>query len=83
MVKENHPWKGLTCNTSQLFIWYGHYNSDLIILFYFVELRLMFSLMDRVPDGITPMLHDLEAYIVSQGLADMIAAAETITTVSQ
>ena len=42
----------------------------------------MFSLMDRVPDGITPMLHDLEAYIVSQGLADMIAAAETITTVS-
>jgi len=46
------------------------------------ELRLMFSLMDRVPDGITPMLHDLEAYIVSQGLADMMAAAETITTVN-
>ena len=56
----------------------------LILSHYFalVELRLMFSLMDRVPDGITPMLHDLEAYIVSQGLADMIAAAETITTVS-
>lgn len=43
----------------------------------------MFSLMDRVPDGITPMLHDLEAYIVSQGLADMMAAAESITTVCQ
>ena len=41
----------------------------------------MFSLMDRVPDGITPMLHSLEAYVVSQGLADMMAAAETITTV--
>ncbi|XP_048768750.1 cullin-5-like [Ostrea edulis] len=47
------------------------------------KLRLMFSLMDRVPDGITPMLHDLEAYIVSQGLADMIAAAETITSDSE
>lgn len=47
-----------------------------------IELRLMFSLMDRVVDGITPMLHDLEAHIVDQGLADMIASAETITTVS-
>ncbi|KAJ8315497.1 hypothetical protein KUTeg_007647 [Tegillarca granosa] len=44
------------------------------------KLHLMFTLMDRVPDGITPMLHDLEAYIVSQGLADMMAAADTITT---
>lgn len=42
----------------------------------------MFSLMDRVPDGIAPMLHDLEAHIVSQGLADMMSAARTITTVS-
>ena len=42
----------------------------------------MFSLMDRVADGITPMLYDLEAHIVSQGLADMMASAETITTVS-
>ena len=42
----------------------------------------MFSLMDRVPDGITPMLHDLEAHIISAGLADMHAAADTITTVS-
>lgn len=46
------------------------------------ELRLMFSLMDRVVDGITPMLHDLEVHIVDQGLADMMASAETITTVS-
>ncbi|KAK7494516.1 hypothetical protein BaRGS_00014169 [Batillaria attramentaria] len=45
------------------------------------KLRLMFSLMDRVVDGITPMLHDLEAHIVQQGLADMIAAADCITTV--
>ena len=41
----------------------------------------MFSLMDRVPDGITPMLHDLENHIIHQGLADMEASAETITTV--
>ena len=45
------------------------------------ELRLMFSLMDRVPDGITPMLQDLEEHIRDQGLADMIQSAETITTV--
>lgn len=45
------------------------------------ELRLMFNLMDRVPDGITPMLHDLETHVVNQGLADMIAAADIITSV--
>ena len=42
----------------------------------------MFNLMDRVPDGITPMLHDLEAHVINQGLADMIAAADIITSVS-
>ena len=41
----------------------------------------MFSLMDRTVDGIGPMLSDLEAHIVDQGTADMIAAAETITSV--
>ncbi len=41
----------------------------------------MFSLMDRVPDGIVPMLQDLEEHIVDQGLADMLSCAETITTV--
>ena len=49
---------------------------------YFVELRLMFSLMDRVQDGIRSMLRDLEEHIISAGLADMIAAADIITTVS-
>lgn len=43
----------------------------------------MFSLMDKVPNGIEPMLKDLEEHIVSAGLADMVAAAETITTVSE
>lgn len=38
--------------------------------------------MDKVPNGIEPMLKDLEEHIVSAGLADMVAAAETITTVS-
>lgn len=42
----------------------------------------MFSLMDKVPSGIEPMLKDLEDHIISAGLADMVAAAETITTVS-
>ena len=45
------------------------------------ELRLMFSLMDRVAEGILPMKDDLEKHIKSQGLADMTAAAATITTV--
>lgn len=39
--------------------------------------------MDRVPDGINPMLEDLETYIKEQGLADMMAAAETITQDSE
>lgn len=47
------------------------------------ELHLMFSLMDKVPSGIEPMLKDLEEHIISAGLADMVAAAETITTVSK
>lgn len=45
------------------------------------ELKLMFSLMDRVDQGIVPMKADLERHIKSQGLADMVAAAGTITTV--
>ncbi|XP_002737439.1 cullin-5-like [Saccoglossus kowalevskii] len=47
------------------------------------RLRLMFSLMDRVPDGISPMLKDLEDHIIEAGLADMVAAAEIITTDSE
>ncbi|KAK1882554.1 Cullin-5 [Dissostichus eleginoides] len=35
------------------------------------ELHLMFSLMDKVPSGIEPMLKDLEDHIMSAGLADM------------
>lgn len=45
------------------------------------ELQLMFKLMDRVPEGITPMLKDLEEHIVSAGLADMVASADIITQV--
>uniref|UniRef100_A0A8C5DLW7 Cullin-5 n=1 Tax=Gouania willdenowi TaxID=441366 RepID=A0A8C5DLW7_GOUWI len=47
------------------------------------KLQLMFSLMDKVPSGMEPMLKDLEEHIVSAGLADMVAAAETITTDSE
>ncbi|XP_023244515.1 cullin-5-like [Centruroides sculpturatus] len=48
----------------------------------YLGLQLMFKLMDRVPDGITPMLRDLELHIVDQGLADMIASADIITQVN-
>lgn len=41
----------------------------------------MFSLMDKVPSGIEPMLKDLEEHIINAGLADMVAVAETITSV--
>lgn len=47
------------------------------------KLQLMFKLMDRVPDGITPMLKDLEHHIINQGLADMIASADIITQDSE
>ncbi|KAK6185168.1 hypothetical protein SNE40_007460 [Patella caerulea] len=47
------------------------------------KLRLMFTLMDRVPDGIAPMLLDLESHIKNQGLADMMSAAQSITTDSE
>ena len=41
----------------------------------------MFHLMERVPNGVQPMLEYLEAHIISTGLADMKAHAEPITTV--
>ncbi|XP_055370034.1 cullin-5 isoform X3 [Betta splendens] len=47
------------------------------------KLHLMFSLMDKVPSGIEPMLKDLEEHIINAGLADMVAAAETITSDSE
>ena len=46
------------------------------------ELGLMFSLLNRIPDGINPMLECLHEYIIQQGLADMINCANIITTVS-
>ncbi|XP_030851114.1 cullin-5-like isoform X2 [Strongylocentrotus purpuratus] len=47
------------------------------------KLNLMLKLMDRVPEGINPMLRDLEQHIIEAGLADMVAAAEIITTDSE
>lgn len=47
------------------------------------KLNLLFRLMDRVKDGIDPMLRDLETHIVSQGLADMMSSAEIITQDSE
>lgn len=47
------------------------------------KLQLMFKLMDRVQDGISTMLKDLEDHIVSAGLADMMASANIITQDSE
>ena len=53
----------------------------IIFIILLLELQLMFKLMDRVPDGIAPMLKDLEEHIVNAGLADMVASADIITQV--
>ncbi|CAG0886196.1 unnamed protein product [Cyprideis torosa] len=47
------------------------------------KLRQMFQLMDRVPNGIEPMLASLEQHIVLKGLADMHASANVITSDSE
>ncbi|CAG2053896.1 unnamed protein product [Timema podura] len=47
------------------------------------KLQLMFKLMDRVPEGIAPMLRDLEDHIINAGLADMVGAADIITQDSE
>lgn len=46
-------------------------------------MRLMLKLMDRVPEGVAPMLKDLEEHISSAGLADMMAAVDVITQDSE
>ena len=45
------------------------------------ELNLIFNLMNHIPGGVKPILDYLEAHIISTGLADMKAHADTITTV--
>ncbi|KAI4488508.1 hypothetical protein M0802_011548 [Mischocyttarus mexicanus] len=47
------------------------------------KLRLMLKLMDRVPEGVGPMLRNLEEHIASAGLADMMAAVDVITQDSE
>ncbi|KAF5295967.1 hypothetical protein FQA39_LY12739 [Lamprigera yunnana] len=47
------------------------------------RLHLMFRLLERVPDGVLPMLRELESHITSAGLADMVAAADIITQDSE
>nr|CAD7405299.1 unnamed protein product [Timema poppensis] len=47
------------------------------------KLQLMFKLMDRVLEGIAPMLRDLEDHIINAGLADMVGAADIITQDSE
>lgn len=47
----------------------------------FIELQLMFTLLDKIPDGVVPMLKALEEHVVQAGLADMLASADVITQV--
>ncbi|KAJ8945868.1 hypothetical protein NQ318_002708 [Aromia moschata] len=47
------------------------------------RLQLMFRLLERVPEGVQPMLRELENHITQAGLADMVAAAEVITQDSE
>lgn len=47
------------------------------------RLQLMFRLLERVPDGVQPMLQELESHIIQAGLADMVAAADIITQDSE
>lgn len=44
---------------------------------------MMFMLLDRAPNGICPLLRDMEDHIRQQGLADMLANAEAITSDSE
>jgi cullin-5 len=53
------------------------------ICFFNTELQLMYKLMDRVPDGISSMLKDLEDHIITAGLDDMKQWAEVITQDSE
>ncbi|XP_072386567.1 cullin-5 [Diabrotica undecimpunctata] len=47
------------------------------------RLHLMFRLLERVPEGVQPMLQELENHITQAGLADMVAAADIITQDSE
>ena len=38
--------------------------------------------MDRVSDGVQPMINYVESHVVTTGRADMMSAAATISTVS-
>lgn len=47
------------------------------------RLQLMFRLLERVAEGVQPMLRELENHITQAGLADMVAAADIITQDSE
>lgn len=47
------------------------------------RLQLMFRLLERVPEGVQPLLRELESHITSAGLADMVASADIITQDSE
>lgn len=42
------------------------------------KLNLMFRLLDRVPNGVEPMLRDLENHIVNAGITDILSVSDLI-----
>ncbi|VDN29305.1 unnamed protein product [Gongylonema pulchrum] len=44
------------------------------------KLRMLYRLINKTPDGIDPILKYLDEFIKAEGLNDMLANAETITT---
>jgi hypothetical protein len=64
-------------------LWFKTYIDVLFRVFLKLELQLMYKLMDRVPDGISSMLKDLEEHIKTAGLDDMKQWADVITQVSR
>lgn len=47
----------------------------------YLELLKMFHLVDRVANGVEPMITHLEDHVIATGLMEMMDAAATITTV--
>ena len=61
--------------------WYKRKKESFFITDYFnLDLNLLFQLLDKVPN-VDPLLADLEAYVINEGLMVMKANSETITSV--
>lgn len=78
-------WRVVLCT----FVYYYYFDVNFVHRYYVVkyqlfliELHRMFSLINRTPDRIQPMLDCLQNHITQQGRADMTECASIITSVS-